>query len=233
MGFQILKKEWIHPVKAVLSDMDGVLLDTECLYLRFGLEAAQELGWTISTDQCLALRSLNIKLGQQYLDQCLGAGYDYSVMSQLRSNKMSEWISREGVRPKRGVFKLLEFLNKEKIPCVITTSSPIECVQSYLAPLELYDKFQGFCSGNQVQNGKPAPDIYLYGASMLECDPRMCLALEDSPAGITSAFQAGCLPVMIPDLDQPNQKTLDQCFAIADSLSDVISILDVLNASKQ
>ena len=76
-----------------------------------------------------------------------------------------------------------------------------------------------------MPNGKPEPDIYLYGAACLNLRPEECLALEDSPTGILSAHRAGCLPVMIPDQDQPTEDTIQLLYAKADSLSDIISLL--------
>ena len=76
-----------------------------------------------------------------------------------------------------------------------------------------------------MPRGKPEPDIYLRGAAELGLPPETCLALEDSPAGILSAYRAGCLPVLIPDQDTPGQDTLSLLYAKADTLTDVISLL--------
>ena len=92
-------------------------------------------------------------------------------------------------------------------------------------PFEDEDAFDELCSGYEVPNGKPAPDIYLYAAGRLGLKPEECLALEDSPAGIESACRAGCLPVMIPDQDQPRERLLPMLYAKADSLTDVIDLL--------
>ena len=77
-----------------------------------------------------------------------------------------------------------------------------------------------------LPNGKPDPDIYLRGAAELGLPPGVCLALEDSPAGILSAYRAGCLPVLIPDQDCPGADTLSLLYAKADALADVIALLD-------
>ena len=75
-----------------------------------------------------------------------------------------------------------------------------------------------------MPKGKPAPDIYLAGAKALNLPPENCLALEDAPAGIESAFRAGCLAVMVPDLDPPDEKTRAMLYARADSLRDIPSL---------
>ena len=88
------------------------------------------------------------------------------------------------------------------------------------------DEFDALCSGKDVAHGKPAPDIYLHGAETLGLKPEECLALEDSPAGIESAFRAGCHPVLIPDQDVPGEDTLCKLYAKCDSLLDVIGLVD-------
>ena len=79
--------------------------------------------------------------------------------------------------------------------------------------------------GPMVDNGKPAPDIYLKACRELELKPEECAALEDSPNGVLSAFRAGCLPIMIPDLSEPDEKTIEMLYAKASDLKEVIEIL--------
>jgi beta-phosphoglucomutase-like phosphatase (HAD superfamily) len=116
-------------------------------------------------------------------------------------------------------------MDETGIPGAITSSSPMEFIEKHLVNTNLLHRFRKLCSGHSIPNGKPAPDIYLLGAAELRLKPEECLALEDSPTGILSAYRAGCLPVIIPDLDQPSEETQKLLFAKADSLTDVISLL--------
>lgn len=225
MAYQILKPELRKPVQGVLFDMDGLVLDTEKLYTRFWMEAAQELGYTMSLQQALGMRSLNSVWGQQYLEQLYGPKVSYAALRAVRIRRMDAWIQAHGVEAKPGVQQLLEDLKEAGIPCAITTSSPVQRVREHLTPLGLYHYFSAICSGYEVKQGKPAPDIYLYGAKSLGLAPEHCMALEDSPTGIESAFRAGCMPVVVPDLDEPDEKTLEKCFARADTLADVCAML--------
>lgn len=229
MAYKILKPERSHPIRGVLFDMDGLVLDSESLYTRFWMEAAQELGYPMTWEQSLGMRSLNSNLGQAYLEQCFGPGIDYETVRAVRVRRMDAWISEHSVPPKPGVYKLLEYLHAHNIPCAITTSSPLDRVRDHLTPLGLYDQFDRLCSGYEVAHGKPEPDIYLYGASRIQVEPGDCLALEDSPAGIESAFRAGCLPIIIPDQDQPSELTLERSYARADSLDDLCELIEQLN----
>jgi HAD superfamily hydrolase (TIGR01509 family) len=138
---------------------------------------------------------------------------------------MDAYIDVHGVDLKPGIRELLDFLDEKGIPAAITTSSPIERVRRYLGPHGLIDRFQRLCSGAEVAHGKPEPDIYLFGAACLNEKPQECIAVEDSPAGVLSAYRAGCMTVMVPDLDQPDENTEKLLFAKADSLKDLIDII--------
>ena len=213
------------PVRGVLFDVDGVILDTECLYSRFWMEACHFYGFPMTKAQSLQMRSLNKTAGQEKLCALFGPAADYTTIRQKRIELMDAFVEKEGVAAKPGIYTLLDALDERGIPCAITSSSPQQRLESYLTPLNLYHRFKKVISGYDVPRGKPEPDIYLRGAAELGLPPETCLALEDSPAGILSAYRAGCLPVLIPDQDTPGQDTLSLLYANADTLTDVISLL--------
>ena len=218
-----------RPIRGILFDMDGLVLDSEALYTRFWREAANALGYPMTVEQSLGMRSLGKKLGQPYLESLFGPGIDYSQVRAKRIELMDVYVNRHGIPTKPGIFELLDYMEENRIPGAITSSSPMEFIERHLSNAHLLHRFQKLCSGHSIPNGKPAPDIYLLGAKELGLKPEECLALEDSPTGILSAYRAGCLPVMIPDLDQPNEDTQKLLFAKADSLADIIDILKQQN----
>lgn len=208
-------------IRGVLFDMDGLVLDTEKLYVRFWMEASREFGFPMTRQQALGMRSLNSAAGAARICSYFGPGADYQAIRARRIARMEAYIECHGVDPKPGIFQLLECLEARGIPAAITSSSPPERIRRYLSRHGLDSRFRVLCSGHSVANGKPAPDIYLYGAAALGFRPEECLALEDSPAGIEAAARAGCITVMVPDLDQPNTDTLQLLHAVADCLADV------------
>lgn len=226
MGFEIIKSEMCRPVRGVLFDMDGVVLDTEKLYARFWREAAIALGYPMTHEQALGMRSLNRNAGQAKLESYFGPGISHHEVRMKRIELMDAYVQEFGIDPKPGVRELLTYLKGNGIVAAITTSSPLERVQRYLGRLGFLGLFDKICTGYEVPKGKPEPDIYLYGAASLGLKPEECLALEDSPAGLLSANRAGCMPVMVPDQDAPNDQTLPLVFAVADSLTDVIDLLE-------
>lgn len=213
------------PVRGVLFDVDGVILDTECLYSRFWMEACHFYGFPMTREQSLQMRSLNKAAGQEKLRALFGETADYPTIRQKRIELMDAFVAKEGVAAKEGIYALLDALDANGIPCAITSSSPRQRLHDYLTPLGLYHRFRKVVSGYDVPKGKPEPDIYLRGAAELGLEPGVCLALEDSPAGILSACRAGCLPVLIPDQDVPKEDTLSLLYAKADNLADIIALL--------
>ena len=179
----------------------------------------------MTRQQALQLRSLNKTAGQEKFHALFGPTADYTTIRQKRIELMDAFVEKEGVTAKPGIYALLDALDARGIPCAITSSSPQQRLESYLTPLNLYHRFVKVISGYDVPRGKPEPDIYLRGAAELGLKPETCLALEDSPAGILSASRAGCLPVLIPDLDTPGEDTLSLLYAKADTLADVITLL--------
>ena len=231
MAVTYYNAEWgaQRPIRGILFDMDGLVLDSEALYTRFWREAANALGYPMTVEQSYGMRSLGKKLGQPYLESLFGPGIDYTTLREKRIELMDAYVAEYGIATKPGILELLDYMEVSGIPGAITSSSPMEFIEKHLADANLLHRFRKLCSGHSIPNGKPAPDIYLLGAAELGLKPEECLALEDSPTGILSAYRAGCLPVMIPDLDQPNEDTQKLLFAKADSLSDIIDILKAQN----
>lgn len=219
----------MRPIRGILFDMDGLVLDSERLYTRFWREAAAALGYPMTVEQSLGMRSLGKNLGQPYLESLFGPGIDYTTLRNKRIELMDAYVAVHGISPKPGIYELLDDMEENGIAAAITSSSPMEFIERHLSNANLLHRFQKLCSGHNIPNTKPAPDIYLLGAAALGLDPSECLALEDSPTGILSAYRAGCLPVMIPDLDQPKEETQKLLFAKADSLTDIIHILKKQN----
>ena len=227
MAIQYYNPQWgaQRPIRGILFDMDGLVLDSEVLYTRFWREAAHSLGYPMTVEQSLGMRSLGKDRGQPYLESLFGPDIDYTTLRCKRIELMEAWVEIHGIPPKPGIFELLDYMDANGIAAAIASSSPMDSIQKHLSAVGLLHRFQKLCSGHDIPNTKPAPDIYLLGAKELGLKPEECLALEDSPTGILSAYRAGCLPVMIPDQDQPGEETISLLYAKADSLSDVISLL--------
>ena len=212
-------------IRGVIFDMDGVVLDTEKLYARFWQEACIALGYPMTRQQALGMRSLNRQAGQAQLESYFGPGISREEVRRKRIELMDAYIEIHGVDPMPGIRETLMALKERGLATAIATSSPEERAKQYLHQLDLLELFDVICSGDHVTHGKPAPDIYLLAAEKIGLPTEVCLAVEDSPAGILSAHGAGCLPVFIPDQDEADEKTGALLFARIDRLTDIMDIL--------
>ena len=227
MAITVYKPEWgaQRPIRGILFDMDGLVLDSEKLYSRFWREACGFYGFEMSYEQSLKMRALNRYAGEAMLKSFFGEAADYVQLRTKRIELMDAFVEENGVELRPGIVELLDHLQEKNIPAAIASSSPLPRIRNHLSRHGLDVRFRALCSGHDVPNGKPAPDIYLYAAQQLGLKPEECMALEDAPAGIESAYRAGCLPVMVPDQDQPEEKTVAMLYAKADSLLDVIGLV--------
>lgn len=221
-----------RPIEGILFDMDGLVLDSEILYSRFWREACAKFGFSMSYEQSLCMRAVNRQVGAENLRCFFGESADYLAIRDTRIQLMDAWIEENGVDLKPGIRELLRCLKQRGIRTAIASSSPLERIRRYLGRHGLDTAFDALCSGRDMPRGKPEPDIYLHGAKLLDLPPEHCLALEDAPAGILSAYRAGCLSVMIPDLDQPDEDTRRLLYARCDSLMDVIDLIEAHNAHR-
>ena len=112
----------------------------------------------------------------------------------------------------------LEYLKEKKIQRAIATATDTERAARYLKQIGLYEYFDRIICANMVKCGKPSPDIYIYACQQLGLDPSACMAVENSPNGVTGAYRAGCQVVMVPDQTKPDAELQNMLTACVDSL---------------
>lgn len=212
-------------IKGVIFDMDGLMLDTEKLYNRFWREAAAEFGYAMTYEHALIIRSMNPVICSATLKKLLGKDFPYEETKNLRRELMKEYVQIHGVEKKKGLDELLQYLKQNKMKTAVATSSNRRRTEWYLTSVGVWEYFDEIICGDMVKKGKPEPDIYLTAAKQLELFPDECIALEDAPAGILSAYRARCHPVFVPDLDEGDNDTRKMAEYMAGSLSEVIDFI--------
>lgn len=213
-------------IKAVIFDMDGLILDTEKLLVKYWCQAANEAGFPMQREHALNIRSLARKFAIPYLQGIFGENFDYVKIRSRRMELMKEHIAAHGLETKPGITTLLDYLDSRGIPAAIATATDIQRTEDYLGKVGLLGRFSRIVCAAMVESGKPKPDIYLYAAQQLGLPANECLALEDSPNGVRSASSAGCVTVMVPDLTRPDEELEKLIFAKAGSLADVPAIIE-------
>lgn len=206
--------------------MDGLLIDTEKLYHRFWLEAAHQLGYPMKDEHAKAIRALAAEFAAPLLRKEVCPDFDYDKVRALRRKLMKEYTDENGVEEKKGLGELLTYLHEHHIKTAIATASGIERTTRYLTFLNRQNDFDKIVCASMVKRGKPEPDIYLEAARQLGVSPEECVALEDSPNGLMAAKRAGCCPIMVPDLTQPDEEIRKIIYACVPDLAAVIPILE-------
>lgn len=212
-------------IKAVIFDMDGVIVDTEKLLVKYWLQAAAELGYPMERKHALAIRSLAGKFCEPQLKEWFGESCDYQTVRARRMELMRGHIEKHGLEKKPGLDELLTFLSENGITAAVATATDINRATEYLTQIGVFGSFDRIVCASMVENGKPYPDIYLYAAEQLGLSPADCIAVEDSPNGVRAASAAGCRTVMVPDLTQPDDGLLSLLYAKCGSLSEIIDLI--------
>lgn len=209
-------------IQAVIFDMDGTLIDTEKYYRVFWPKAMAEFGYSMSDEQALSMRSLGRPFAPARLKEWFGESVDYVAIRQRRKELMEECLNREGIQAKPGAVELLTHLKKRGITTAIATATDLERTEKYLKMAGLDGYFDEIISATMVKEGKPSPDVYQYACERLGYPPEECIAVEDAPNGVLSAYRAGCKVIMVPDQTRPDAE-LKQClYRCVASLSDIL-----------
>lgn len=213
----------LRQFEAIVFDMDGLLLDTERIALSVFLETCDQMGVCGQEDLFIRCIGTNQAIAREVLKAGLQGQVDHLVFEQVWDGKYADRISRGPIPMKEGAAELVERIAALRIPAAVATSTRTARAQEKLRKSGILARFQAVVGGDQVQNGKPAPDIYLRAAEILNARAEACLALEDSENGVRAALGAGMTVVQIPDLVQPSTDLLALGHIVLRSLSDVAS----------
>jgi len=219
-------------IKAVVFDMDGILFDTEKLTVEGWKQASKELGCSDITDIIGKIMGLKTTVQKEYFNQTFGESFPYDEFIRLGRKYSDAHIAKHGVPLKPGVYELLDYLKNNHYQIAAATSTSRVCVMAYFKSAKITEYFEQIICGDMVEKSKPDPDIYLKAADALKIAPEYCMALEDSPNGLTSAYRAGMKTVMVPDLVQPTPELQTMLFACVPSLNEVIPLLEQQKSAK-
>ncbi len=205
-------------VLAVIFDMDGLVLDTEPIYKRAWQSAAGECGFMLDDDFYLTLIGQPNSAGEAALLNRFGCDFPLADFRARWSRLWRAHVETWGIPTKTGLTELLSFLGEHQVPVAVATSSDQEYASFSLRAAGLDSRFVQVVTGEQVANGKPAPDIYLEAARRLGVAPAGCVAIEDSDAGVLAASAAGMITLMVPDLKPPSPEARAAAFRVVASL---------------
>lgn len=207
-------------IKAVVFDMDGLMLDTEPIYKRSLQKAAAEYGYQFDEEFFFTIIGRPNAACEKAIKERFGRNFPFEKFRNRWPGLWREEAGTYGIETKPGLDDLLSFLDEKQIPKAIATSSDREQAGFSLATAGLNNHFSHIITGDEIANGKPSPDIYLEAARRLDVPPEQCVALEDSEAGIMSASAAGMAAIMVPDMKQPSVEVRSAACCVVDSLDE-------------
>lgn len=213
---------------SIIFDMDGVIFDTEQLYIDCCKAVADK--FHMGDDafvEALCHRCIGVTrevTRQNILDTY---GEDFPIDDYF-ADSSREFQKRFGdgkhmIKP--GVTELFAYLKQENFRIALASSTRTATLTKELDDAGLLQNFDVIVGGDQVERSKPAPDIFLKAAELLGAEPSECYVLEDSYNGISAAHNAGMIPIMVPDLLPPTDEMREKAAAILDSLYEVINYL--------
>lgn len=203
--------------------MDGLLFDSEALYQRAMLAAAEEGGHDI-TPVIHKMVGRTWEQSKVMLTEHYGPTFPVDVLMLSMSGHFKTMAATD-LAMKPGVVELLDLLEERGMPFAIATSSSHPTVQGHLAAHNLEARFHKIIAHGDYARSKPAPDPYLKAAEELGVLPHLCLALEDSHNGVRSAAAAGMMTVMVPDLLEATEEIQALCVLIARDLHEVRGLM--------
>ena len=205
-------------LEAVIFDMDGLMIDTEPISKEFWKQAIEHQGFEMDEDFFAPLIGRNKAGVKDLMHKRYGQNFDFDKASTMRDKSMEDHVNKHGVSMKDGLIQILDCLDELGLKKAVATSTEMDSMKRKLSSIGVLDRFDTYVTGDQVQFGKPNPEIFLTAATRLGVSPHNCIVLEDSNAGISSAYDAGMRPILIPDMAITNKASFARIFAKCDSL---------------
>ena len=212
-------------IKAIIFDMDGLMIDSE----RVTFECYQEI-----------LKGMNLTMDEEFYKTLLGKplkgiyqrfydvyGNDFPIEDVIKDVHalMAKRFETEGVPIKTGLKSLLEYLKENNYKTIVATSSNRDRVDTILSQAQITDYFDDSICGDEVTKGKPNPEVFLKSCQKLGVNVDEAIVLEDSEAGIQASYDAGIQVICIPDMKYPEKQYEEKTFKILKDLNGVTEYL--------
>lgn len=204
------------PIQAVAFDLDGIMFNTEHVFFLSGDALLQRRGKKMTPDILRGMMGRRAHEGFEHLSSFLDQPEDPLALWE-ESQEIFRSLLDQHLKPMKGLFELLDYLEELEIPKGVATSSPRPYLDSLLTRFDIIHRFPVSLTAEDVTHGKPHPEIYLTAAEKMGVTPDKMLVLEDSETGTRSGVAAGAYVVSIPH-EFSNYGDFSSANFIADSL---------------
>ena len=188
-------------LKAVIFDMDGTLVDTEIVWYKAWKIVNQEFSLGLSDEVLRSFIGMPKQTFDEILDQLMPKNIDMKKINDFKKSYYDCYEDVYGISVKPGVIQLLEYLKENKIRMAICTSTFKYRAIPTLKKVGLYNYFELIKTGDDVEKGKPDPEIYIKTLKLLDLNANECIAIEDSAFGVKSATSAHLKTYFVKDIN--------------------------------
>lgn len=215
-------------IKAIIFDMDGLMIDSERVTFECYQERLKDMNLTMDEDFYKTLLGKPIKGIYQRFYDVYGNDFPIENVIQDVHQLMAERFETEGVPVKKGLVELLHYLKDNNYKTIVATSSNRDRVDKILAQAKITEFFDDSICGDEVTKGKPNPEVFLKSCQKLGVNVDEAIVLEDSEAGIQASYDANIKVICIPDMKYPEKQYEEKTFIILKDLTEVTAYLKSL-----
>ena len=217
-------------IKAVLFDMDGLMIDTESLATEAFIHSAKKQGYDMTKEETLLVLGFTTKSIYEFWENYFkNSDVSGKQLVDDHYKYIENILFTTGPRKMPYIEELLKYLKESNYKVAVASSSNMNHIINNMEKTGLKKYIDEFASGAEVENGKPAPDVFLLAAERLGVKPEECLVLEDSKAGVLAGSSAGAKVIMVPDMFKPDEECKERTYRIVGNLGEVISVLEEKN----
>ena len=212
-------------VKAVIFDMDGLMIDSERVTFECYKEVLKEMNLTMDEEFYKTLLGKPVKGIQQRFYDVYGNDFPIEDVMKKVHALIAEKFETEGVPVKKGLVSLLQYLKENSYKTIVATSSNRNRVDTILKQAGITDYFDDSICGDEVTKGKPDPEIFLKACQKLNVAADEAIVLEDSEAGIQASYDAHIKVICIPDMKYPEKQYEEKAASVLKDLGEVKTLL--------
>lgn len=216
-------------VSGIIFDMDGVLIDSERQSNEGWLWAAGQLGVDMPMWLIDSFKGAPAELCCKFFDDYYKGVIDYWEAKELRTQHVYKIRETEGIPVKKGVKDIFEYIRNNRLKCAVATSTRRESAEKTLHEIGVWDYLDAVVYGDEVEHGKPEPDIFLRAAKAIGVNPSEAVVVEDSINGIKAGYAADMRVVHIPDTIAIDDDIRKLTYMVCDDLNGLIDVVESIN----
>lgn len=216
-------------VSGIIFDMDGVLIDSERQSNEGWLWAAEQLGVDMPMWLIDSFKGAPAELCCKFFDDYYKGAIDYWEAKELRTQHVYKIRETEGIPVKKGVKEVFEYIRNNGLKCAVATSTRRESAEKTLHKIGVWDYLDAVVYGDEVEHGKPEPDIFLRAAKAIGISPSEAVVVEDSINGIKAGYAADMRVVHIPDTIAIDDDIRKLTYMVCVDLNGLIDVVESIN----